>query len=157
MKVLVTGASGYVGRQLADRLSQSGHEVVCMVRKRSSLPCGKYTRITEADALHPETLAEALAEVHVAYYLIHSMSGRETGFDRLDREAAYNFAAAAKKAGVRRVIYLGGLAAGANVSPHLKSRHNTGGCCANTVPHSLSFAPASSLEMGVFRSKSSDV
>ena len=139
MKVLVTGASGYVGRQLADRLSQSGHEVVCMVRKRSSLPCGKYTRITEADALHPETLAEALAEVHVAYYLIHSMSGRETGFDRLDREAAYNFAAAAKKAGVRRVIYLGGLAAGANVSPHLKSRHNTGAVLRKYGPPLIEF------------------
>jgi len=129
VKILVTGASGYVGRQLAERLSQSGHEVTCMVRKRStaSLPAGTCVRIVAADALRAETLPEALVNIDVAYYLIHSMSGREAGFDQRDREAAYNFAVAAKRAGVRRVIYLGGLAAaGANVSLHLKSRHDTG-------------------------------
>jgi hypothetical protein len=75
------------------------------------------------------------------------MSGRETGFDQRDREAAYNFAVAAKEASVRRVIYLGGLAvAGANVSLHRKSRHNTGAvlrkygrCC------DLSIAPTPGL------------
>lgn len=142
MKVLVTGASGYVGRQLADSLLQSGHQVVCMVRKRSTVSpgAGKYARIVEADALRPETLDEALAGVDVAYYLIHSMSGRETGFDQRDREAAYNFAVAAKKAGVRRVIYLGGLAAtGASVSLHLKSRHNTGAVLRKYGPGLIEF------------------
>ncbi len=100
-----------------------------MVRKQSTAPLrsGTYTRIVEADALRAETLPDALANIDVAYYLIHSMSHRGEGFDQRDREAAYNFAVAAKKAGVQRVIYLGGLAAaGANVSLHLKSRHNTG-------------------------------
>lgn len=128
MKVLVTGASGYVGRRLAERLSTSGHEVTRMVRRQTGLlPFDQYARIVEADALRPETLAPALADIEVAYYLIHSMSGREAGFDQRDREAAYNFAIAARKARVRRVIYLGGLAAaGANISLHLKSRHDTG-------------------------------
>ena len=142
MKILVTGASGYVGRQLAGKLSQSGHEVTCTVRKRSaaSLPSGTYARIVAADALRAETLPEALANIDVAYYLIHSMSGREAGFDQRDREAAYNFAVAAKRAGVRRVIYLGGLAAsGANVSLHLKSRHDTGAVLRKYGPPLIEF------------------
>ena len=142
MKILVTGASGYVGRQLAERLSHSGHEVTCMVRRRStaSLPSGTYARIVEADALRAETLPEALADIDVAYYLIHSMSGREARFDERDREAAYNFAVAAKNAGVRRIIYLGGLAAaGANVSQHLKSRHNTGAVLRKYGPPLIEF------------------
>ena len=113
-----------------------------MVRKGStaSLRSGTYARIVEADALRAETLPEALANIDVAYDLIHSMSGREAGFDQRDREAAYNFAVAAKKAGVRRVIYLGGLAAtGANVSLHLKSRHNTGAVLRKYGPPLIEF------------------
>ena len=142
MKILVTGASGYVGRQLAEKLSHAGHEVTCMVRKRStaSLPSGTGARIVEGDALRPETLSEALANIDVAYYLIHSMSSREVGFDQRDREAAYNFAVAAKKAGVRRVIYLGGLAAaGPDISLHLKSRHNTGAVLRKYGPSLIEF------------------
>jgi len=142
VKILVTGASGYVGRQLAEKLSHAGHEVTCMVRKRStaSLPSGTGARIVEGDALRPETLSEALANIDVAYYLIHSMSSREVGFDQRDREAAYNFAVAAKKAGVRRVIYLGGLAAaGPDISLHLKSRHNTGAVLRKYGPSLIEF------------------
>jgi uncharacterized protein YbjT (DUF2867 family) len=129
MKVLVTGASGYIGGQLAEKLSAAGHELTCMVRDAARAPhlhCPQI-KFVEADALRAETLPAALNGIEVAYYLIHSMSGRVEGFEERDRQAAYNFAAAAKQAGLRRVIYLGGLAAtGATVSSHLKSRHETG-------------------------------
>ncbi len=142
MRILITGASGYVGRQLAERLVKSEHEVTCMVRRRcpAKIPSGSYSRIVEADALRPETLPDALANIDVAYYLIHSMSGLEVGFDQRDREAAYNFAVAAKKAGVRRVVYLGGLAAsGAAISLHLKSRHDTGAVLRKYGPPLIEF------------------
>ena len=129
MKVLVTGASGYIGRQLAEKLSAVGHDVTCMVRNAARAPqlhCPQ-VKFVEADALQAETLPPALNGIDVAYYLIHSMSGRVEGFELRDRQAAHNFAVAAKQCGVRRVIYLGGLAAtGASVSAHLKSRHETG-------------------------------
>ncbi|HEX7406993.1 MAG TPA: SDR family oxidoreductase [Candidatus Binatia bacterium] len=128
MRVLVTGASGYIGRQLAEKLSAAGHDVACMVRDTARAPqLQPQIKFVEADALHAKTLPSALDGIDVAYYLIHSMSGRVEGFEERDRQAAYNFAAAAKQAGVRRVIYLGGLASTrAAVSSHLKSRHETG-------------------------------
>jgi len=129
MKVLITGASGYIGRQLADKLSAAGHDVTGMVRnaaKPSKLHSPRI-KFVEANALQAETLPPALKGIDVAYYLIHSMSGRVEGFESRDRQAAQNFAIAANQCGVRRVIYLGGLAAtGSTVSAHLKSRHETG-------------------------------
>ena len=129
MKVLVTGASGYIGRQLADKLSAAGHDVTCMVRNAARPPQlhSPQIKFVEADALQAETLPAALEGIDVAYYLIHSMSGRVEGFEVRDRQAAHNFAITAKQWAVRRVIYLGGLAAtGGTVSAHLKSRHETG-------------------------------
>jgi uncharacterized protein YbjT (DUF2867 family) len=129
MKVLVTGASGYIGRQLANELSASGHDVTCLLRNGASAPQLRCPQIkfVVADALQAETLPLALEGIEVAYYLIHSMSGRVEGFESRDRQAAHNFAVAARQCGVRRVIYLGGLAgSGSTVSAHLKSRHETG-------------------------------
>ena len=138
MKVLVTGASGYIGRQLAEKLSAVGHDVTCMVRNAARAPqlhCPQI-KFVEADALQAETLPPALNGIDVAYYLIHSMSGRVEGFELRDRQAAHNFAIAAKQCGVRRVIYLGGLAStGASVSAHLKSRHETGAVLRKFGPH----------------------
>jgi uncharacterized protein YbjT (DUF2867 family) len=142
MKILVTGASGYIGRLLTQRLLVDGHEVTCMVRNaaRANLGNSEHLRIAEADVLHPETLAAALEGIELAYYLIHSMSGRERGFEERDRRAAYNFAVAAKQAGIRKVIYLGGLAAaGAPVSEHLKSRHETGAVLRKFGPPLIEF------------------
>ena len=79
--------------------------------------------VLDADALKPQTLGEALSGVHTAYYLIHSMkSGAQ--FERLDKTAAENFAVAARAAGIKHIIYLGGLGReGATLSSHLRSRH----------------------------------
>jgi len=129
MRILVTGASGYIGHQLADKLSVAGHDVTCMVRNAARSPQlhSSQIKFVEADALQAKTLSAALKGIDVAYYLIHSMSGRVEGFESRDRQAAHNFASAAKQCGVQRVIYLGGLATrGGTVSAHLKSRHETG-------------------------------
>ena len=85
------------------------------------------TEVVQGDVLDPPSLDEALQGVHTAYYLVHLMSGSKD-FEKEDRQAATNFAGAAKKAGVRRIIYLGGLGddADPNLSPHLRSRHEVG-------------------------------
>jgi uncharacterized protein YbjT (DUF2867 family) len=128
MKILITGATGYVGGQLLPKLVESGHEVTCMVRDASRLSHSLGgAHIVEADALHPGTLPAALQGIEVAYYLIHSMGGGAAGFEERDRRAARNFAVAAKQAGVARIIYLGGLTSQTSpVSLHLKSRQETG-------------------------------
>jgi uncharacterized protein YbjT (DUF2867 family) len=120
--ILITGATGFIGKRLAQRLVKDGFSVRCMVRHTASaaLDC---TEIFQGDLLEPATLDKALAGIDIAYYLVHSMSGGRAGFERRDREAALNFVAAANRAKVRRVIYLGGLGeTGDDLSEHLKSR-----------------------------------
>jgi len=121
-KILITGASGFIGRLLTTRLLDDGCDLRCMVRGSvAALPEGVET--VQADMLAPLTLSRALNGIDTAYYLVHAMSGGRAGFERRDREAAVNFVAAAEKAGVRRVIYLGGLGeTGDELSEHLKSR-----------------------------------
>jgi uncharacterized protein YbjT (DUF2867 family) len=126
MLVLVTGATGYIGRQLVDLLLAEGHQVRCLVRRAeqaAQLPAE--VEVVAGDVLRRETLADSLRGVECAYYLVHSMRAGESGFAHRDRLAAYNFASEAKAASVRRVIYLGGLGSGV-MSAHLKSRQETG-------------------------------
>ncbi len=120
--ILITGATGFIGKRLTRRLLDEGFSVRCLVRNTASgVPDG--AEIVTGDMLSPLTLGKAMAGVDTAYYLVHSMSGGRAGFERRDREAAENFVAAANKAGVRRVIYLGGLGeTGDDLSEHLKSR-----------------------------------
>jgi uncharacterized protein YbjT (DUF2867 family) len=120
--ILITGAAGFIGRRLTQRLLDDGFSVRCMVRRtHSAMPNG--AEIVQGDMLEPGTLGQALVGVDTAYYLVHSMSGGRAGFERRDREAAENFVAAANRAKVRRVIYLGGLGeTGDDLSEHLKSR-----------------------------------
>ena len=108
---------------------QSGHEVTCMVRDASRFrPSLSGAQQSSRPMLStPSALPAALQGIEVAYYLIHSMGGGAEGFEERDRRAAHNFAIAAKQAGVQRVIYLGGLTSqNSPVSPHLKSRQETG-------------------------------
>ena len=87
------------------------------------------TEVVPGDVLDPPSLDRALQGVHTAYYLVHLMSGSGSkDFEREDRQAAVNFAGAARQAGVRRIIYLGGLGDDADpkLSPHLRSRHEVG-------------------------------
>ncbi|RII28025.1 MAG: NADH-binding protein [Geobacter sp.] len=121
-KILITGASGFIGRRLTASLLAMGYHVRCMVRRENAgLHPGAET--VRAEMLDPSTLAAALQGIDTAYYLVHAMSGGRTGFERRDRDAAGNFVRAAEEAGVRRVIYLGGLGeTGDDLSEHLRSR-----------------------------------
>lgn len=120
--VLVTGASGFIGRLLTKALLAEELQVRCMVR-RTSFPSDGSVETVHGDLLEPATLPAAMAGVDTAFYLVHAMAGGRAGFERRDREAAENFVRAAEKAGIRRVIYLGGLGeTGDDLSEHLKSR-----------------------------------
>ncbi len=126
-RVLVTGATGYVGGRLLTELERRGVTLRCFVRRPESLRgrAAPSTELTAGDALDGVAVARALDGVEAAYYLIHSMGGPD--FAARDREAAWIFGTAAREAGVRRVIYLGGLGENTGgLSEHLRSRHETG-------------------------------
>ncbi|MFI1400560.1 SDR family oxidoreductase [Streptomyces sp. NPDC020681] len=131
-RCLVTGPGGYIGGRLVPELLDAGYTVRCLARTPANLRehlwadrvdvvCGD---VTDADSLRP-----ALRDVRVAYYLVHSMSsGRD--FEETDRRAARVFAAEARAAGIRRIVYLGGLTPAGipdeELSPHLRSRAEVG-------------------------------
>lgn len=122
MNVLVTGASGFVGKRLVPALLEAGHEVSALVRDRSGYDPPEGVTVLEGDVLDPETLDGVLAGVDAAYYLIHAMGAGE-GFEERDRRGARNFMRAADRAGVDRVVYLSGLGVdGDDLSAHLRSR-----------------------------------
>jgi uncharacterized protein YbjT (DUF2867 family) len=126
--ILVTGASGYVGSQLVPELLRRGHRIRALARDpaRHAFPAGVDARA--GDAVSGAGLAEALEGCRTAYYLIHSMGPAGRGFAARDRRAAVNFGEAARAAGVRRVVYLGGLeGVGEGASEHLRSRHEVAG------------------------------
>jgi uncharacterized protein YbjT (DUF2867 family) len=128
MRILIVGASGYVGGRLVTLLAADGHEL----RLASRDPRGLAERFPEAeivrvDLLDPGTLPPALQDIDTAYYLAHSMAGGEAGFEMRDLRAARWFGQAAREAGLRHIVYLGGLGdPGSDLSPHLASRQETG-------------------------------
>ncbi|HRY46719.1 MAG TPA: SDR family oxidoreductase [Candidatus Paceibacterota bacterium] len=127
-RVLVTGATGYVGGRLIPLLAQDGWSVRCLARQPerlvSRLPEG--AEVVQGDLMDAASLSSAMNGVGAAYYLVHSM-GATGDFERQDRLAADNFGAAAKAAGVERIVYLGGLGEDApELSAHLRSRHEVG-------------------------------
>ena len=127
MTVLLTGATGYVGGMLLPRLLDDGEEVRCLVRDPSRASVDQRAEASRGDVVSGEGLDRALDGIETAYYLIHSMgrgSGPDSEFAERDRRAAENFGRAAAGAGVRRVVYLGGLGGeGPDTSEHLRSRH----------------------------------
>ena len=130
-KCLVTGVTGYVGGRLVPYLLDRGHSVKVMCRDAGRLQGRRWIQeveVCEADVLMPETLQGIMEDIDVAYYLIHSMSGNESAdFHERDIRAADNFGKEAKKQGVGRIIYLGGLGSEQDkLSKHLKSRQQTG-------------------------------
>jgi uncharacterized protein YbjT (DUF2867 family) len=127
-RILLTGATGYVGGRLLEALEEQGRDLRCLARRPEFLRArvASSTSVVRGDCLDASTLGPALAGIETAFYLVHSM-GNTKDFEEQDRRAAHNFGIAAKRAGVRRIVYLGGLGESSDgLSKHLRSRHETG-------------------------------
>jgi uncharacterized protein YbjT (DUF2867 family) len=140
-RILLTGATGYVGGRLLPLLEQQGYRVRCLTRRPESLAdrVGPETEVVAGDVLDPPSLVTAMAGVDTAFYFVHSM-GADRDFEDDDRIAAENFARAAAIAGVRRIIYLGGLGnPDHRLSKHLRSRQETGNVLRAHHPRVIEF------------------
>ncbi|MFD2914733.1 SDR family oxidoreductase [Psychroserpens luteus] len=128
MKILVTGATGYIGKRLIPLLANSDHHVVCAVRDKlradKSYAEDDTIDVVEADFLKPETLHNIPNDIDVAFYLIHSMSNSSKDFESLEERCAVNFKNQLEKTNVKQVIYLSGITNEENLSKHLQSRKN---------------------------------
>ncbi|MEU8678816.1 SDR family oxidoreductase [Streptomyces sp. NPDC048560] len=132
LRCLVTGATGYIGGRLVPELLDAGHSVRCLARTPEKLrdyPWAARAEVVKGDVTDADSLRPALRDIDVAYYLVHAL-GAGTGFEETDREAARTFGREARAAGVRRIVYLGGLTPSdvpeAELSPHLRSRAEVG-------------------------------
>ncbi|WP_347925468.1 SDR family oxidoreductase [Pontimicrobium sp. SW4] len=128
MKILVTGATGYIGKRLIPLLANDGHHVVCAVRDKlrtdKSYAEDDLIDVVEADFLKPETLNNIPEDIDAAFYLIHSMSNSSKDFESLEERCAINFKNQLKKTNVKQVIYLSGITNEDHLSKHLRSRKN---------------------------------
>jgi len=145
MRILVTGATGYIGGRLVPRLLDAGHEVRVIVRgaeRLSEVPWADRVEVVEGDLADASAVREALEGREVVYYLVHSMAS--TGdFEKTERTIATVMAHEAKVAGVKRIVYLGGLHPEGPLSPHLRSRAEVG----RILLHSG--VPTAALQAGV--------
>lgn len=140
-RVLLTGATGYIGGRLLRSLEARGERVRCLTRRPEALlgRVGPGTEVVFGDVLDPDSLGGGFAGVDVAFYLVHSMGAKED-FEVQDRVAAANFARAAAAAKVRRIIYLGGLGnPDQTLSKHLRSRQETGDVLREHHPQVIEF------------------
>jgi len=128
MNILVTGATGYIGKRLIPILLNEGHTVFCAVRDKLRVIKNYVDEINvvliETDFLKPESLKNIPNEIDIAYYLIHSMSNSSDDFKRLEKECALNFKNYIETTQVKQVIYLSGITNDNNLSKHLSSRKN---------------------------------
>jgi uncharacterized protein YbjT (DUF2867 family) len=128
-RILLTGATGYIGKRLLPLLLHEGHEVFCCVRDQRRLDISdfgeeliKKVHVVEADFIHESTLGSLPRQVDMAFYLIHSMTSGSSDFEALEQEASRNFSQYIQNTGARQIIYLGGIANDKELSKHLESR-----------------------------------
>jgi len=135
MKILVTGATGYIGKRLIPLLSNSNHHVVCAVRDKlradKSYAEDDTIDVIETDFLEPKSLHTIPKDIDVAFYLIHSMSNSSNDFETLEEQCALNFKNAIEHTNVKQVIYLSGITNDNNLSKHLESRKHVEDCLAS--------------------------
>lgn len=128
MRILLTGATGYIAQRLLPVLIGNGHEVICCVRDRARFDSGKYRSahlsVLEVDFLKPDTLQIIPPDIDAAYYLIHSMSTSTGNFEKMEERSAINFKNVIQQTKARQVIYLSGIVNEAILSRHLTSRRN---------------------------------
>lgn len=124
MRILLTGATGYIGQRLIHALIDKGHQVICCVGDQKRFHINPYPNISviEVNFLEKQTLKNIPTDIDIAYYLIHSMSTHQGDFETLEQECANNFKQALSKTNVRQVIYLSGIINDQNLSKHLQSR-----------------------------------
>jgi uncharacterized protein YbjT (DUF2867 family) len=141
MKILITGATGYIGKRLLPALLEQGHEVICCVRDKNRLTnyqAACNIQIWEVDFLEPVDMSTAPVDFDAAYYLIHSMSNDSEKFEFLEKLSALNFRDFINKTKAKQVIYLSGLSNDVNLSKHIASRRKVedilkGGDYATTI------------------------
>jgi len=152
-RIALTGATGYVGGRLAQRLLGSGHDLHCLVRSKQKLEARSWSQhervsIGTMDMLDVDRMTEEMTGCKVAYYLIHSMQSTRD-YAEHDRKLATNFARAAHRAGVERIIYLGGLGEmEEDLSPHLQSRREVERCLGSTPVPVTTFRAAMIIGSG---------
>lgn len=150
LSILLTGGSGYVGGLLLRRLESKQRRVRCLSRNPEKMGVvGADTELVQGNVLEPATLESAMKDIDTAYYLVHSM-GYSEDFREADRRAARNFGAAAKNAGVKRIIYVGGLGQESDpkLSPHLRSRHEVGEILRKSGVDTIEFRASAVLGAG---------
>lgn len=143
MKILLTGATGYIGKRLLPILVAQKHEVICCVRDKNRFYCPKEfennVTVIEVDFLNDERLNEIPNDIDAAYYLIHSMSGAASNYDELESLSAKNFVSRINQTTAKQVIYLSGIVNDQSLSKHLSSRKavetilNTGNYATTTL------------------------
>ena len=128
MRILLTGATGYIAQRLLPVLLGNGHEVICCVRDRARFHSHRYRltslSVIEVDFLKPETLQDIPPDIDAAYYLIHSMSTSTGDFEKMEETSAFNFRNWIQQSKARQVIYLSGIVNEEILSRHLTSRKN---------------------------------
>ncbi|MEI6682983.1 MAG: SDR family oxidoreductase [Bacteroidota bacterium] len=137
MKILLTGATGYIAKRLLPVLLENGHEVVCCVRDTNRFDRNRFKSerltVVEVDFLREDELARIPADIDVAFYLIHSMTTRQGDFEELEAISAGNFKKRIEQTRVRQVIYLSGIVNEKELSKHLSSRKNVEDILASTA------------------------
>lgn len=128
MKILLTGATGYIGKRLLPILVGQGHDIICCVRDKNRfyipIELAKNIEVIEVDFLQEKTLVNIPNDIDAAYYLIHSMSTSADNYDELEKISAYNFISKINTTSVKQVIYLSGIVNDKSLSKHLSSRKN---------------------------------